>query len=494
MFSSSTHSSPSSRTHSTSSLPGPSALPAPGLTHQHPDSPDWPSNEVPHTDKKVHSPSGQPSTHQPSSCSREPTPHIDLRTVHRLIRLNRKASRHRRFVSLAHHKQSLREFRRMRDHTPSLFMQFLIRGRQLFKTASDLIKSKLSALVSAIQSKLSSITNTLKPFIPWQQHKQLLHCSSAIFSLSAPHDSDPGPTRFDTDSILVGADVCASATLCQFKHLFTDLVPVEGVFLKGVAGRIPVVAKGTLHLNFRGDKGETHTFSIRDSYYVPQLQMTLLCPQQWAKQRLADFGWEDGAQFITRGDFAEFRWDKGNTQLTVPMDDRSNLPIMTTVPGFRNSAHLVANIAIPAVVSDNEDSDSDEESAIQASEPEESSFPSSLFDTSNKPHPVVPDPVLPKDQEEFLRFHERLGHASFHALQKMASSGLIPSKFKHCKVPLCASCQHGKQHKKPWRVKNKQSSPIGGLSIRSPGDCVSVDQLKSSAPGLFGRIKGWLTR
>ena len=302
MFSSSlSHSTPPSTPHSPSLFIGSSASPAPELTHQHPDSPDWPSNEVPNTDKKVHSPSGQLSTHQPSSCPREPTPHIDLRTVHCLLRLNRKASRHRRFVSLAHHKPSLQEFRRMRTHTPSLFMQFLIRGRQLFKTASDLIKSKLSALVSATQSKLSSTITTLQSFLPWQQHKQLLHCSSAIFSLSAPHDPDPGPTRFDTDSILVGADVCASATLSQFKHLFTDLVPVEGVFLKGVAGRIPVVAKGTLHLTFRDDKGESHTFSVRDSYHVPQLQMTLLCPQQWAKQRLADFGWEDGAQFITRG-------------------------------------------------------------------------------------------------------------------------------------------------------------------------------------------------
>ena len=76
----------------------------------------------------------------------------------------------------------------------------------------------------------------------------------------------------------------------------------------------------------------------------------------------------------------------------------------------------------------------------------------------------------------------------------MAQSGLIPRKFKDCRVPVCASCQHGKQHKKPWRVKSSDPSPIGGKEIKQPGDCVSVDQLKSSTPGLIGQVKGWLTK
>ena len=91
--------------------------------------------------------------------------------------------------------------------------------------------------------------------------------------------------------------------MSKHKHLFTDLTPVEGVFLKGIGGKVRVEAKGTLHLNFLDDKGEIHTFKIPDSYFVPELELTLLCPQQWAKQREQEFGFEDGAQFITKGDF-----------------------------------------------------------------------------------------------------------------------------------------------------------------------------------------------
>ena len=193
--------------------------------------------------------------------------------------------------------------------------------------------------------------------------------------------------------------------------------------------------------------------------------MTLLCPQQWAKQRETDFGWEDGAQFITKGNFSVFQWDNGNSIITVPMDAHTNLPILTTVPGFQGSAKLIANLATPAVVSDDEDSDGeDDEETVQvsnASHPQNPTLKTFPFKQVREPV-VVPDQVLPKDQEEFLHLHEKLGHVSFHALQKMATCGLIPSKFKHCRIPTCASCQHGKQHKRPWRTKNADPSPIGG--------------------------------
>ena len=68
--------------------------------------------------------------------------------------------------------------------------------------------------------------------------------------------------------------------MSKHKHLFTDLTTVEGMFLKGVGGKVRVEAKRTLHLNFLDDKGEIHTFKIPDSYFVPELELTLLCPQQ----------------------------------------------------------------------------------------------------------------------------------------------------------------------------------------------------------------------
>ena len=278
--------------------------------------------------------------------------------------------------------------------------------------------------------------------------------------------------------------------MSKHKHLFTDLTPVEGVFLKGVGGKIRVEAKGTLHLNFLDDKGEIHTFKIPDSYYVPELELTLL----WAKQREQEFGFEDGAQFITKGDFSRFQWDHNQHSITVPMDSASNLPILTTAPSFKRSAMSILS-SFPALVSDAEDSDDEDEpddATVRTTNAVADHFPFNAVDTAK---PVtVEDPILLEDQAEFLRLHERMGHCSFHLLQQMSKHGLLPSKFKRCRVPVCASCQQGKQHKKPWRTRADSSSPIGGTAITEPGDCVSVNHLKSSTPSLIGQVKGWLTQ
>ena len=106
-----------------------------------------------------------------------------------------------------------------------------------------------------------------------------------------------------------------------------------------------MVAKGTLNLSFEDDKGEIQHFQVKDSYYVPDLKMTLLCPQQWAKQREQEFGMDDGAQFITKGNYSRFEWDKALNTITVPVDSFSNLPILTTVPSYHSSADLIANAA-----------------------------------------------------------------------------------------------------------------------------------------------------
>ena len=58
----------------------------------------------------------------------------------------------------------------------------------------------------------------------------------------------------------VGADVCASASMSKHKNLFTNLQPVQGMFLKGVGGKVQVEAKGTLHLPIEDDAGEIHIF------------------------------------------------------------------------------------------------------------------------------------------------------------------------------------------------------------------------------------------
>ena len=104
---------------------------------------------------------------------------------------------------------------------------------------------------------------------------------------------------------------------------------------------------------------------------------------------------------------------------------------------------------------------------------------------------VIPneeDTIPESAQAEFLRWHHRLGHISPKKIRKLAQLGILPPRLKHCDVPLCTSCLFGKATRRPWRTKAKPSLVL--KTITRPGQCISVDQLESTTPGLLGQMKG----
>ena len=276
-----------------------------------------------------------------------------------------------------------------------------------------------------------------------------------------------GPVRFDTDSILIALDVCASASIGTKRAMFIDLKPLDNVFLSGVGGRIPALGIGTMVLNLEDDSGTVHTFKIEDSYYVPKAPINLLCPQQWAKQREDVHGLEDNAHFMAKGTFARMSWGSGTHVMTVSLDDSTNLPLCRTKPSYCQTAALLTKVvtvpAFPTMISDDEGStasaESDDESndgsqGIQESEPtsntsenstKNKTFPFTTEQTEGGTPAIVEDPILPEDQDELLQMHYKLGHLPFTLIQSMAKMGLLPRKLARCTAPKCASCAFGKQ-------------------------------------------------
>jgi hypothetical protein len=95
-------------------------------------------------------------------------------------------------------------------------------------------------------------------------------------------------------------------------------------------------------------------------------------------------------------------------------------------------------------------------------------------------------------QAELLHWHHKLGHVSFHKLRRMAAHGDIPKRLVTCKIPLCMACLFGKATKRPCRTKVTPSK-IKPIPVHKPGDCILVDQIESTNPGLVGQMKGFLT-
>ena len=75
----------------------------------------------------------------------------------------------------------------------------------------------------------------------------------------------------------------------------------------------------------------------------------------------------------------------------------------------------------------------------------------------------------------------------------MAASKLLPQALARCAVPQCAACLYAKATKRPWRTRAPPNK-VTPVSITRPGDCISVDQLESSVPGLIAQLHGFLTK
>ena len=110
------------------------------------------------------------------------------------------------------------------------------------------------------------------------------------------------------------------------------------------------------------------------------------------------------------------------------------------------------------------------------------------------PSNIIPDTetMTAKDpQAELLRWHYRLGHASFKLLSALK---ILPTNLANAKTTKCAGCIYGAMTKRPWRTKPGKHKTSEIHTVTKPGQCVSVDQLESRTAGLIPQLKGRLTR
>ena len=92
-----------------------------------------------------------------------------------------------------------------------------------------------------------------------------------------------------------------------------------------------------------------------------------------------------------------------------------------------------------------------------------------------------------------MRWHYRLGHASFAKLRQLALNGEIPKQLAAIRPLKCTGCLFVAMMKVPWQGK-EQRSQHSVFTATKPGECVSVDHLQSTEPGFYGQAKGRLTK
>jgi hypothetical protein len=120
----------------------------------------------------------------------------------------------------------------------------------------------------------------------------------------------------------------------------------------------------------------------------------------------------------------------------------------------------------------------------------------SFFDEEQSPTIILDDESERLDaaipRAEFSRWYYRLGHTSFAKLKLMAALGIFPRILATVQSPKCLGCIFGAMTKKPWRT--KAHPKVKNVVVRVPGECVSVDQLESSTPGVVAQLKVIITK
>ena len=316
---------------------------------------------------------------------------------------------------------------------------------------------------------------------------------------------------FDTDSNEIYLDNCATASITNDPNdCITPPVKIN-CHVQGINGICDhEVYSTTIKWDLEDDHGVTSSHILPKSFYIPKAPNKLMSPQHWAQHQWQSTKDPNRAQCITYADSIVLKWDNCSKTKTIPLDIRgSNVGIMRTTSGYlafssfcqQTGRTLFEDDHFPITVNANiiEDYDSVVHPLTDDLDDEHSEeyFPAhnkpmeTSFGLNGPPPDVVPneEDTMPQDASaELLRMHHRYGHAPMHKLQRMAQDGILPSRLATSATPLCTSCLNGKASCRPWR--DKPSAQQKPRTVTRPGQCVSVDQLVSTTPGLVAQLRG----
>jgi hypothetical protein len=227
----------------------------------------------------------------------------------------------------------------------------------------------------------------------------------------------------------------------------------------GISGLSQTSLQGTVRWKIEDDEGKVHPFELQ-AIYKPDSPYRLLSPQQWS-QTIKD---NDNTGCLTQGDkVILFSRDK-NFKRTVLLDDKSNIAIVRTAPGYISYAQFAAECNLDEDIccfnsQEIQDEETDTNNSLKSTEEQQQLVPN--YDTEHKginfkdhevqeTFPVIAQ--LPEPQQELLRWHYRLGHLPFQKLKELASIGQLPPRLASTTTPMCATCIYGKATRRPWRT------------------------------------------
>ena len=217
--------------------------------------------------------------------------------------------------------------------------------------------------------------------------------------------------------------------------------------LGGLANGIPIEGIGEVAWTFEMDDGKYRTLKV-ETCYVPLAGRRLLSPQSCDQQNT-----EVGMDFSINGKRGIITMRNNGDVLTCSLDPTTNLPIAVGLSGYTVGQKMEElNLCITEEANQN----------------------------------------LTEAQKELLRWHFRLGHLNFKAVQHLFRSGALgrtrlQTSASNCPHPKCSSCQYGKAKRRSTETDVSQPIPVKQGVLKKedlfPGQRVSIDHFVCSTKG-----------
>jgi hypothetical protein len=222
-----------------------------------------------------------------------------------------------------------------------------------------------------------------------------------------------------------GASCCVTPYIEDFIH---QLAPIQNTALKGIAGGLTSLGRGTVKLKIHQENIENIILDIDNVIYAPDCPIRLISPQQLHRQSKAK-GHENSC-FTTEETTATLY--HGGDTFTRAYHPKTKIPTLNCITDSKTQ-----KIQVPAPSS-------------FAQQPSNKGRKRVIFhDDKQQCSPEAYHSNLNTSQQELLRLHETYAYADMREIQQQIKNCDIkaPRQVATCQIPKCLSCSENKERK-----------------------------------------------
>jgi hypothetical protein len=246
---------------------------------------------------------------------------------------------------------------------------------------------------------------------------------------------------FDQEEMaILGLDSLCSRHLFYDKSDFvTKITPIQPFSIQGVGGDIKAIGIGKVRLHFHDTNGVLHDKILEKAYYAPKSPVRLISIPQLARDT------NEKSSLCTGGNQSTLIWD--GIKVIVPHPSPPDVPFLNAYlgnPRFNAFYSVVQLLGVGlSATTDNLQNNNEKIGSSQHGShvdimDNNSSEPTIDLSEDITQHVLHLQSLLraPREnirQQEYVLWHNRLGHLSHAHLQKLVTQGVLPKPFSQYK-------------------------------------------------------------